>query len=109
MQAKAILTKVKWNKGTLDNGQTYDYTRVTLQQPIYDQSANEFGVDSMECEYGLSSEHVDLLHFRGKLPCEIECDMIQSMRRGKPVTIVKNIRPAGTPAPKPTDAKKDPF
>lgn len=93
MKTTAILTKVKWNKGTLDNGSEYDYTRVTVQMPIYDHSANEFGVDSLECEYGLSAQHIDLLHFKGKLPCEVECDMQQTMRRGKPVTMIANIKP----------------
>lgn len=90
---KAILTKVKWNKGVLENGTPYDYTRVTLQMPIYDQSQNEFGVDSLECDYGTESQHVDLLGFKGKLPCEVELDMMQVMKRGKPVTMVANIRP----------------
>lgn len=93
MKANAILTRVKWNKGTLESGQGYDYTRVTIQMPIYDQSANEFGVDMMECEYGTSDQHVELLPFRGRLPLEIECDMTQSMRRGKPVTLIANIKP----------------
>lgn len=96
MKTHAILTKVKWNKGTTDNGQDYDYTRVTVQMPIYDQSANEFGVDMMECEYGLAAQHIDLLAFKGRLPCEIECDMIQTMRRGKPVTQIANIKPLKT-------------
>lgn len=87
------MTKVKWNKGALDNGQTYDYTRVTLQVPIYEQSGNEFGVDTLECEYGTESQHVDLLGYRGKLPLEIECDMLQVMKRGKPVNLITNIRP----------------
>lgn len=93
MAMKAIMTKVKWNKGVLENGQAYDYTRVTLQVPIYDQSSNEFGVDTLECEYGTESQHVDLLSYRGKLPLEIECDMLQVMKRGKPVNLITNIRP----------------
>lgn len=93
MKATAILTKVKWNKGQLENGQAYDYTRVTVQMPIYDNSANEFGVDMLECEYGKADQHNELMHLKGKLPCDIECDMQQSMRRGKPVTIIANIKP----------------
>lgn len=93
MAMQAVMTKVKWNKGTLENGQSYDYTRVTLQIPIYDQSANEFGVDTLECEYGTESQHVDLLQYRGKLPLQIECDMLQVMKRGKPVNLITNIRP----------------
>ena len=95
MKATAILTKVKWNKGQMENGQPYDYTRVTVQMPIYDNSANEFGVDMLECEYGTADQHVELMHLKGKLPCDIECDMQQSMRRGKPVTIIANIKPIG--------------
>lgn len=96
MAMQALMTKVKWNKGVLDNGQPYDYTRVTVQVSIYDQSPNEFGVDFMECEYGLEAQHVDLLQYRGKLPCQIECDISQVMKRGKPVHIISNIRPFQT-------------
>ncbi len=93
---KAILTKVKWNKGTTEKGQVYDYTRVTMQTPIYEQSQNEFGVDSMECEYGTEAKHVELLIFRDKLPCEVEFDMLQVMKKGKMVNLVSNIRPVAT-------------
>lgn len=92
MKTQATLTKVKWNKGVLENGTSYDYTRVTIQMPIYENSFNEFGVDSLDCEYGTEAQHVDLLHLKGKLPCEIECDMQQIMRRGKPVTMIANIK-----------------
>lgn len=90
---KAVLTKVKWNKGVLDNGQNYDYTRVTLQMPIYEDADNEFGVDSLECDYGSESKHLDLMPFKGKLPCEVEVEMQQVMKRGKPVNLVTSIRP----------------
>lgn len=93
MATQAIMMKVKWNKGVLENGQSYDYTRVTLQMPIYDQSSNEFGVDTLECEYGTEALHTDLLQYRGKLPMQIECDIFQAMKRGKAVHIISNIRP----------------
>ena len=90
---QATLTKVKWNKGMMEKGQSYDYTRVTLQMPIYDESKNEFGVDSLECDYGTADKHVELYAFKGKLPCLIECDMTQVMKSGKVVNLVSNIRP----------------
>lgn len=92
---KAILTKVKWNKGSLDNGQTYDYTRVSLQMPINPSSTNEFGVDILDCDYGTSENHMELIHFKGKLPCEVEFELEQVMSKGKLVNLVKNIRPIG--------------
>lgn len=98
MKATAILTKVKWNKGKTENGQEYDYTRVTVQMPIYDNAQNEFGVDMLDCEYGIADKHIDLLYLKGKLPCEIECDMQQSMRRGKQVTLIANIKPLNAKA-----------
>lgn len=90
---KAILTKVKWNKGTLDNGQAYDYTRVSLQLPVNPHATNEFGVDILDCDFGTSDKHVELLGFKGKLPCEVDLDMEQVMSKGKLVNVVKNIRP----------------
>jgi hypothetical protein len=39
---KALLLKVKWNKGQTENGTQYDYCRVTLQLPVYDGAVNEY-------------------------------------------------------------------
>lgn len=89
---KVILTKVKWNKGTLDNGQAYDYTRVSLQMPINPDSTNEFGVDMLECDYGKSENHVKLLDLKGSLPCEVEVDIEQVMSKGKLINIVKRLQ-----------------
>lgn len=100
MKINAVLTKVKWNKGTTEKGQTYDYTRVTIQMPVYDQAANEFGVDSLDCEYGPADKHIELLHLKGRLPCEIECDMNQSMRNGKQVTLITGIKAVKAPEAK---------
>ena len=90
---KAKITKVRWNKGVMDNGTEYDYTRVTIELPVSETSANEFGVDYLECEYGNEAKHTELLHLRNKLPCEIECEMNQSIKRGKLVTEISNIKP----------------
>lgn len=90
---KALLTKVKWSKGVMENGTTYDYTRVYFQMPIYDESPNEFGVDVMECEFGLESKHLELLQFKGKLPCEVEVELEQVMKKGKLVNFVTSLRP----------------
>ena len=34
---KALLRKVKWNKGEMENGTKYDYTRIYIEVPIYDK------------------------------------------------------------------------
>lgn len=100
---KALLTKVKWSKGVMENGQTYDYTRVYLQMPIYEGSPNEFGVDIMECEYGEESKHSELLGFKGKLPCEVDIEMTQVMKKGKLVNFVTSLRPNSVSVRKPSE------
>lgn len=90
---KAKLTRIRWNKGVMDNGTEYDYTRLTIELPISETSANEFGVDYLECEYGDEAKHTELLHFKGKLPCEIEFDMRQTMKKGKLVNEIYQIKP----------------
>jgi hypothetical protein len=82
LDMKALLLKVKWNKGQTENGTPYDYCRVTLQLPVYEGSFNEFGVDSAEYEYGDAESHSRLLHLKGKLPVEVEVEF-QQVRKGK--------------------------
>lgn len=89
---KFILTKVKFNRGVMDNGKTYDYTRVSLQMPISEDSQTEFGVDTLECEFGKYDRHIELLHLKGKLPCEVDVEMTQVMEKGKLVTVVTSLR-----------------
>lgn len=100
MQQRVIVTKIKWNKGKTDDGTEYDYTRVSVQMPIYEHSSNEFGVDIVDCEYGTESQHIDLLPLKGKLPCEVECVISQAMKRGKLVNVIGAIRPASKPEAK---------
>lgn len=50
---KASLRKVKWNKGVVaDTGREYDYTRIYIEAPIWDGASNEFGLDTIQLEYG---------------------------------------------------------
>lgn len=88
---KATLTKVKWNKGTTENGQVYDYTRVYLLVPVYESSANEFGVDMMECQFGSADDHARLLPLKGRLPMEVNVEITQAMKNGKMVNVIQSL------------------
>lgn len=89
---KAILRKVKWNKGQTEKGQAYDYTRVYLEVPVYDGSPNEFGADVMECEYGPADKHVDLLGLKGKLPVEVDVTISQAKKGNNLINVVSDLR-----------------
>lgn len=98
---KATLTKVKWNKGTTESGQVYDYTRVYLLVPIYESSVNEFGVDMMECQFGNADDYARLLPLKGRLPMEVNVEITQAMKGGKMVNVIQTLDvPTERPAPK---------
>lgn len=78
---KASLRKVKWNKGSTDKGHEYDYTRIYIEVPVYDKQEKEFGLDTIELEFGSEAEHTKLSHLRGKLPVDVDVDF-QVMKKG---------------------------
>lgn len=90
---KAILLKVKWNKGKTDNGTEYDYTRCTLQLPVFEGATNEFGVDSADYEYGRAEDHHKLMVFKGKLPTEVEVETIQVKKGNNTLNQIISLRP----------------
>lgn len=98
---KAVLFKVKFNKGKLDDGTEYDYTKVYFMMPIFEQSTSEFGMDLMECVYGDCEKHKELLPLKGKLPVEVDFDIEQAMKGGRIVNIASNIRLANAKQVKP--------
>ncbi len=89
---KAILRKVKWNKGQTENGRDYDYTRVYIEVPVYEGGQNEFGADVMECEYGLAEKHVELLSLKGKLPVEVDVQIHQAKKGNNLINVVADLR-----------------
>lgn len=88
---KTQLRKIKWNKGQTEKGQTYDYTRVYIEAPVYDKAANEFGVDVLELEYGSEQDHQKLLHLRGKLPVEVNVEWDTQIKGSKEVKVVTRL------------------
>lgn len=94
------LRKVAWNKGQTDNGIAYDYCRITCDLPIYDGSPREFGVDSMELEYGDADKHVDLLHLKGKLPVQVDVAYHDAKKGKNIVKVVTALRIVDKASPK---------
>lgn len=75
------MSRINWNKGVMDNGKEYDYTRCEIEVPIYENSENEFGVSTIVCEFGSSELHEKFLGLRGKLPAVVEIE-IQQVKKG---------------------------
>ena len=93
---KAQLRKVKWNKGTVEgSGQEYDYTRVYVEIPVYEQQQKEFGVDVLELEYGTEADHIKLAHFRGKLPCQVEVEFMPVKKGNGMINLVTKLEVLG--------------
>lgn len=78
---KTQLRKIKRNKGETDKGISYDYTRVTVEVPIY-ETDKEFGVDTIDLEFGTSADFYKLENLRGKLPALVEVEW-ETMKKGK--------------------------
>lgn len=90
---KAIIKKVKWNKGQTENGQSYDYTRVSIEIPVFDGATNEFGFDTLECEYGDAAAHEKLLPLKDKLPLEAEVEIMPVKKGNKTLHQIINFKP----------------
>ena len=88
---KTQLRKVKWNKGQTENGQTYDYTRIYVEAKVYDKSANEFGVDVVELEFGSEADHVKLEHLRGKLPVDVNVEWETQIKGKNEIKVVTRL------------------
>ena len=103
---KAQLRKVKWNKGTVEgSGQEYDYTRVYVEIPVYEQQQKEFGVDVLELEYGTEADHIKLAHLRGKLPCLVEVEFIPVKKGNGMINLVTKLEVLGQTAVSQAQAK----
>ncbi len=89
---KAILRKVTWNKGQTDNGVIYDYTRVFIERPISDSSVNEFGFDLIQCEYGEEAKKAELEYLRGKLPVEVDIELMPEIKGKKVIQKVYSMK-----------------
>lgn len=89
---KAILRKVAFNKGKTDNGIEYDYTRLFIERPISADSQNEFGHDLIQCEFGSAEKVKEIQHLRGRLPVEVEVDLVPEIKGKKVIQVVHSLR-----------------
>ena len=96
---KTQLRKIKWNKGTVEgSGQEYDYTRVYVEIPVYEQQQKEFGVDVLELEYGTEADHIKLAHLRGKLPLPVEVEFMPVKKGNGMINVVTKLEVLGQTA-----------
>lgn len=101
---KAILRKVTFNQGKTDSGVEFDYTRIFIERPISESSQNEFGFDLIQCEYGPYAKKSELEYLRGKLPVNVEIELVPEIK-GKRVLqqvyslkVLDDVKPAQKPA-----------
>ena len=103
---KTQLRKVKFNKGTVEgSGQEYDYTRIYVEIPVYEQQQKEFGVDVLELEYGTEADHIKLAHLRGKLPCPVEVEFTPVKKGNGMINVVTKLEILGQTATSQDKAK----
>ncbi len=104
---KTQLRKVKFNKGTVEgSGQEYDYTRIYVEIPVYEQQQKEFGVDVLELEYGTEADHIKLAHLRGKLPCLVEVEFTPVKKGNGMINVVTKLEILGQAATSSQDKSK---
>lgn len=94
---RVLVKKVKWNKGQTENGNAYDYTRVEVEIPVFQGSANEFGFDTLVCEYGDEAAHAELLPLKGKLPIEADIEIMPVKKGNQTLHQVVSFKPVAKP------------
>ena len=70
----------------------YDYTRVFIERPISDSSVNEFGFDLIQCEYGEEAKKAELEYLRGKLPVEVDIELMPEIKGKKVIQKVYSMK-----------------
>lgn len=98
LQTKLTVTGVKKSKGTLENGNPYDSTKVYAMTDLDDRKGNGMGAATVEYAYGTSEEFDKLKHLANSFPLEFDAE-IEIVTNGKTQqTIITALRPVGRAA-----------
>lgn len=102
LTTKFTVTGMKRSKGTLENGNPYDSTKVYALTDLDDRKGNGMGAATVEYSFGTSEEFEKFKHLAGSFPleCEAEIEIVTNGRTQ--TTIINAIKPmaraAGAPA-----------
>ena len=92
--ARIIITGVKRSKGTLENGNPYDSTKVYVQTTLDDSKGNGAGSATAEYNWGTSDNYAKIEHlFKAGRPVEFDAEL-EIVTNGKTQrTQVTDLRP----------------
>lgn len=93
---KTMLRKIKWNSGEMD-GTKYDYTRIYVEIPVYEEQEKEFGVDVLELEFGKEDAHKKLDYLRGHLPIQVDVEWIPAKKGNSNINVVTKLEVLDNP------------
>lgn len=93
LQTKLTITGMKRSKGTLENGNAYDSTKVYALTDLDDRKGNGIGSATVEYSFGTSEEFEKFKHLANSFPVEAEAE-IEIVTNGKTqTTLITGIRP----------------
>lgn len=88
---KAIVTGMKSSKGVLENGQSYDSSKVYVQTRLDDSKGTAKGFATVEYNFGDSTMFDKYKHLPFPFEANVETEMVTSGRAMK--TIITAIQP----------------
>ena len=99
LTTKITVTGMKRSKGTLENGNPYDSTKLYALTDLDDRKGNGMGQATVEYGFGTSDEYEKYKHLAQSFPLECEAE-IEIVTNGKTQsTIVTAIKPIDRRAP----------
>src|SRR6185369_7577483 len=98
LQTKILVTGMKRSKGTLENGNAYDSTKLYAMTDLDDRKGNGMGQATVEYGFGTSDEYEKFKHLAHSFPieCEAELEIITNGRTQS--TVITAIKPVGKPS-----------
>lgn len=102
LQARLHITGMKASKGTLENGNPYDSTKVYAMTDLDDRKGNGVGSATVEYTFGTSEEFGKFKHLPFPVVMDAEIEIITNGRtQSTIITAMKPVERAATPtAPK---------
>ncbi|MFC7518669.1 hypothetical protein ACFQUU_27030 [Herbaspirillum sp. GCM10030257] len=88
---KAKVTGIKASKGTMENGQSYDSTKVYIETRLDESKGNQKGFATVEYNFGSSDEFHKLKHLPVPFIAEVEFEQITNGKTVK--TIIGSLAP----------------
>ena len=88
---RVTVTGIKASKGTLENGNAFDSTKVYVDTDLDDSKGLGKGTATVEYAYGTSDRFHELKHNTFPLECEIELEIVTNGKTQK--TVINSLKP----------------